>query len=320
MGLYDGGDVHTCWRVRVVGWASLLAGLGVVACAGGGDEGGSGLSFGVTFVSQGSNPTDGDLGTTGGPVTTGATPAGPGSDSDSDSNNSNNNSGLPTFECGDGNADPNEDCDGVDLDAQTCESFGYSGGELKCAPDCTFDVSGCLAGPECGDGELQPDGGELCDCGGAGSPCTPAQLGGEDCTGQVSPVGTPFTGGTLRCNTPDVCSFDTALCTYCGDGLRNGPEACDGPDLGGQTCASQGFDGGTLKCFNNCTLDTSGCEKSVCGDGICAPNEDSCTCLSDCPDNPNTCSSCECGGPGGPNCFCDILCVINFDCCGGGPC
>ncbi|MGH1345986.1 MAG: hypothetical protein ACRBN8_30760 [Nannocystales bacterium] len=36
-------------------------------------------------------------------------------------------------------------------------------------------------------------------------------------------------------------------------------EACDGADLGSETCASQGFTGGTLACSDACTFDTSGC-------------------------------------------------------------
>ena len=41
------------------------------------------------------------------------------------------------------------------------------------------------------------------------------------------------------------------------DGYRpiDGPEACDGEDLGGQTCATQGFFGGELACNPTCTGD-----------------------------------------------------------------
>lgn len=53
-----------------------------------------------------------------------------------------------------------------------------------------------------------------------------------------------FTGGT-----PSVC----------GNNVKEGGEACDGGDLGGQTCQSRGFTGGTLACNANCTFDTSGC-------------------------------------------------------------
>lgn len=49
--------------------------------------------------------------------------------------------------------------------------------------------------------------------------------------------------------------------TACGNNLLEAPdEACDGTDLGGATCASQGFTGGTLACQPSCTaFDTSDC-------------------------------------------------------------
>jgi len=48
-------------------------------------------------------------------------------------------------------------------------------------------------------------------------------------------------------------------------------EACDGADLSGQTCASQGFDGGALACTASCAFDTSACTE--CGDGAVAAGE-----------------------------------------------
>ncbi len=39
----------------------------------------------------------------------------------------------------------------------------------------------------------------------------------------------------------------------CGNNLREVPEVCDGSDLAGQTCVSQGFTGGTLSCNAGCT-------------------------------------------------------------------
>jgi len=45
----------------------------------------------------------------------------------------------------------------------------------------------------------------------------------------------------------------------CGDNTRQGSEACDGDDFGGETCATQGFALGTLRCASGCFIDTSGC-------------------------------------------------------------
>src|SRR5262249_12462796 len=51
----------------------------------------------------------------------------------------------------------------------------------------------------------------------------------------------------------------------CGDGVRDGGEACDGADLGDATCASvtdQFVRGGTVACNPDCTLDTSDCRRT----------------------------------------------------------
>lgn len=45
----------------------------------------------------------------------------------------------------------------------------------------------------------------------------------------------------------------------CGDTVRAGSEQCDGPDLGGETCVTQGFALGTLRCGSGCSFDLSGC-------------------------------------------------------------
>ncbi len=53
----------------------------------------------------------------------------------------------------------------------------------------------------------------------------------------------------------------------CGNDLREGAEICDGTDLAGETCVSQGFDSGELACLSDCSgFDTSGC--GTCGDGV----------------------------------------------------
>lgn len=56
----------------------------------------------------------------------------------------------------------------------------------------------------------------------------------------------------------------------CGDGMIDPGEDCDGIDLGGATCMSQGFDQGTLACTDACTFDVGACEtiEEFCGDGI----------------------------------------------------
>jgi E3 ubiquitin-protein ligase HERC3 len=53
----------------------------------------------------------------------------------------------------------------------------------------------------------------------------------------------------------------TAGATGCGDGVRAPTEICEGADLNGQTCKSQGLTAGALACSSNCSFDTTGCRK-----------------------------------------------------------
>jgi hypothetical protein len=55
----------------------------------------------------------------------------------------------------------------------------------------------------------------------------------------------------------------------CGNNTFECNEVCDGTDLGGETCESQGFDSGYLKCNSDCQgFDTSSCYDYVCGNGV----------------------------------------------------
>ncbi len=57
-----------------------------------------------------------------------------------------------------------------------------------------------------------------------------------------------------------VVDFGGTSGPVCGNNLIESPEVCDGSDLGGQTCVSQGFAGGTLACNASCSaFVTSGC-------------------------------------------------------------
>ena len=95
--------------------------------------------------------------------------------------------------------------------------------------------------------------------------CDGTDLRGASCGGLG--LGT----GVLACTAS--CTLDTTGCSgppRCGDGVVNLPsEACDGADLGGQTCVGLGLGPGTLTCSSSCTFDTSGCaEPPRCGDGV----------------------------------------------------
>jgi hypothetical protein len=65
-----------------------------------------------------------------------------------------------------------------------------------------------------------------------------------------------------------VCADHVCVPRSCGNGLRE-PEAgedCDTPDIGGATCETQGYYGGSLGCTPACRFDTSACA-GICGDG-----------------------------------------------------
>jgi len=113
----------------------------------------------------------------------------------------------------------------------------------------------------------------------------------------------------------------------CGDNILECNEVCDGADLGDETCQSQGFDSGILKCNSNCQgFDTSGCKYYECGNGVkegaekcdgsdfgvtlcsdfgCTGGE--LTCTENCTIDTSTCTDC-------PACDNDGLCESGEDC------
>jgi len=178
--------------------------------------------------------------------------------------------------CGDNTKDPEEVCDGLDLGGRTCATEKFYQGNLGCAQNCkAVDTGPCLAGGYCGDGIAQPQ--EACD--GAESPDCAAFLyytGGKiECPQQeLRPPNDPLlpTACTPTLDVKNVCS------EYCGDGVVNGAELCDGTAFAGLSCASFGYYDGYLTCKNNVPsanpISTNSCVELVgtcqgyCGDGI----------------------------------------------------
>ena len=78
--------------------------------------------------------------------------------------------------------------------------------------------------------------------------------------------------GVLEPTPQNNLGHRAVLQTVClGDGNIDPGEECDGKNLDGKTCVSEGFASGTLRC-SQCHLDTSDC--SDCGNGKLDPGEE----------------------------------------------
>jgi hypothetical protein len=149
--------------------------------------------------------------------------------------------------CGDGVAEPPEQCDGADVRGRDCTDFAFTGGTLACTESCTFDVNGCTGGRVCGDDAIQ-----------AGEHCDGTDLG-ELSVRTCADLG--FTGGTLVCNA--TCdNVDTTGCT-------GGPP--------GWTCNPNYYDDGDT-CECGCGVFDPDCTDSTVGScwycghvGSCSP-------------------------------------------------
>ena len=167
----------------------------------------------------------------------------------------------PEVKCGNGKLEPEEVCDGAQLNGRTCATQVGPGstGTPLCNATCTgYENGSCTEASKCGNGNI--DAGEVCDG---------TNLNGRTCAQVVGhgSVGTP------TCNS--TCSgFNVGSCTpevKCGNGVIDTGEDCDGTKLNGATCASVVGAGstGVLKCGDGCKhFDTRGCSAPPsCGNG-----------------------------------------------------
>lgn len=68
--------------------------------------------------------------------------------------------------CGDGMINGNEDCDGQDIKIRSCKVLNGGEGNVKCQPNCVYDISECGTGQQLSDAIDQRVGGiyEVCKC------------------------------------------------------------------------------------------------------------------------------------------------------------
>jgi hypothetical protein len=149
--------------------------------------------------------------------------------------------------CGNGQIEAGEQCDGSNLGGDSCQAHGYQGGSLKCS-NCTADTTSCCYDQCPSAGTTQCSNGSQQTCSAGPSGCL------------VWGVGVPCSNGCGGLS-----------CAMCGDNVAEGSETCDGSDLKGQTCQSQGYGGGQLQCASCQGFDTSGC----CSNG-CSPGQTQC--------------------------------------------
>ncbi|MCA9661425.1 MAG: M23 family metallopeptidase [Myxococcales bacterium] len=148
---------------------------------------------------------------------------------------------VPPDTCNGVELDPGEACDGLALGGATCQSEGFDHGTIACTGVCTLDTSACCHA----DVAYQCQGGDVYY---------------RDSCGD-------FGGLKQACGNGEICvntSQTTAECSKtCGNGELDPGEDCDGGDLGGATCLSLGYSGGSLSCTNSCAYNEGACES--CG-------------------------------------------------------
>jgi len=206
--------------------------------------------------------------------------------------------------CGNGILEGQEDCDGSNLNGESCFSLGFAGGTLVCTGGCLFNTVNCTGGGTCGDdtcgesescstcptdcgsccGDGTCAGGETCstcpsDCGGCGGSCGDFVCSGtETCSSCAVDCGSCCGNGL--CSGGETCSTCPSDCgSCCGNGVCSGGETCTTCPSDCGSCCGNGLCSGGETC-STCPSDCGGCG-SVCGDFVCGATE-TCSCVYDC--------------------------------------
>lgn len=147
-----------------------------------------------------------------------------------------------TATCGDSIVNGGEICDGGLKNCVEIDPLSYTGGKAKCLDNCTgYDTDTCEEVPHtCGNDITE--GPEACD----------GDL--KNCTDIDAEL---YGGGKAKC-LADCSGYDTATCETvepheCGNGIVEGPEACDGGLINCVDIDPQLYSGGKAYCEADCT-------------------------------------------------------------------
>jgi cysteine-rich repeat protein len=199
---------------RVASWALLALGAGAFTMAGCSDDERSPSGGGGVFGSGGTGGTGGtggSGGTGGGTGGSGGTAGSAGTAGTGGAAGEGGAGGTSTGVCGDGIVEGDEECEGSNLNGETCITLGFDSGDLVCV-DCEIDFSACVGVERCYDGiDNDNDGIEDCYDDDCAAVCT------DPCSAPLE-LQDP---GTLKGNT---WSHTDNLASSCLDGATSGPD------------------------------------------------------------------------------------------------
>ena len=160
----------------------------------------------------------------------------------------------------------------------------------------TGNCTGCSDGTMCKVGPISG----TCQGGNCIVPCSPNQCrntGTGVCTNQSDTACGRNGIACVDCVAQSkICDQTTGNCiSACGNGVINPGEQCDGANMNGKTCITEGFDGGTLTCNATCNFVTAACincAANQCIQGAVCQNSDN----DSCGFNGNACANCTTSG------------------------
>jgi hypothetical protein len=237
-------------------------------------------------------------------------------ENESSEESSESESGDPTTdgspECGDGQIEGREQCEGDDLQNLSCLDAGYSGGTLACDPQtCFLDFSGCgFAEQLCGNGMIDA----------LDESCDGDDLGGSTC------MDFGFVAGTLACRTPCMlegqpiacpiaCAFELSDCLVAGEAspcMNDADCPASAPLCTANACWA-GDEGDPCVDSTDCSPGVA-CTNGECWDGSAG---DPCLSDGDCSPSASQCALEHCfSGAGGSPCTSSMDCLPMFFCDG----